>query len=140
MTSIYNFYLFVLLSFSCILIITIIPIYEMYVGIYYMNDIICETSILNISIPIWLIVKSSLSFFIILLVYINIVLSSDNLYPYYILYITYIFNIFWVIIGSIIFWKDCSNITPYYVNTFIWFDLIFSYATIFNNFVLCRQE
>jgi len=141
MTNHGNIFLFFFLSFICIIFVMTIPIFEMYIGINFTNDIICRTSTLGITLPIWLIVKSSISFCILLSVFLYIITSANTIYSfciYYILYTTYIFSIFWVIIGTIIFFKDCNNLTPYF-NTFMWVDLILSYMSIFNNFILCRE-
>jgi len=127
-----DIFLFVFLFCLCMIFVITIPIMEMYNGITFMNDIIC-TSI--ITIPTWLIVKSATSFLILILVYVNIVISTNT---YYVLYSIYIFSIFWLILGSIIFWNDCKNLSPYF-NTFIWIDLIFSYITVFNNLILCSK-
>lgn len=47
------------------------------------------------------------------------------------LIIVNVFNFVWLIIGSIMFWRDCSNLEPESMNTLYWIVLIFGWISIF---------
>ena len=108
---------------------------EIYFGFYYLNTINCETTITYINIPLWLIVKGFLSIVNIILILLILEIKKKSLrFVFYIFhYIINIFLIIWIIIGSIIYWKDCSYFKPYFINLFMGFSLISGYLSILYN-------
>jgi hypothetical protein len=123
-------------SLFCVLIpiilcLSIFPIIELYFGIKYKDTFLCDTTI-NINLSTWLIVKGSVSIFSTILIFLTI-LSDKNSLIYCIfsaLVILYkIFLIIWLIIGSIIFWKDCTNLEENDLNIFMYFSLILGFLS-----------
>ena len=86
----------------------------------------------NSSIPIhisqWLIVKAITAITCTLLVCLSLTFSKFCAYP--ILLLNGAFNICWLIVGSIIFWRDCPNVGPPEVNSLMWASLILGYLSI----------
>jgi len=128
----YSILIFVSLILSSCLII--LPITEIYFGISYKEEIICDSSI----IPIyeWLIIKGILNIIFIILSII-VVISTDKslLYcicmPIVILY--QFFNFIWVVIGTVIFFRDCPSLEPVSINTLMYFSIIIGYFSVLNN-------
>ena len=120
--------------FIFIILLTIFPIMEIYFAITFGDDVVCDSS-LNISIKNWLLIKASTSFVVTALVILCYMASNKSCLYYLVKPITVLFNLFylvWIIIGSIIFWRDCINLQPQQLNTFMYFSLIFGYICIFN--------
>ena len=127
----------IFICFSCILlilqIISIIfflilflclPLLEIYFGFYYFNIINCSKTFEHITMPIWLIIKGIFSMTNNILIILLLQMKHKELKRilFYIFY--YFMNIFlliWIIIGSIIYWKDCTNFQPYDINLFTLF-------------------
>ena len=102
------------------------PIIEIYYGFSYENQIICKSS-LNIEIPLWLIVKGSVNLLSIIFIIIYHLSSSKSIcgsISSFIFSLTQIFLLVWVILGGIIFWRDCPYIQPKSINALMWFSLI----------------
>jgi hypothetical protein len=111
------------------------PIAEITIGLMYKNEITCETN-LFINISEWLIIKGSISIITVCILSISILLNKQSLCNCITGIIAYIFNIFvlsWLITGSILFWRDCNNLTPDIVNNFMWVSLIIGYISLINN-------
>ena len=110
-----------------------IPLLEIYFGLVYKDLIICETNI----IPIyqWLIIKGTINIINVLL-FITIFLSYYKSLTYCliipIVFLIKFFNLFWVIIGLIIFIRDCPLIKPKEINIFMYISLIIGIINIFN--------
>lgn len=108
------------------------PISEIYLGIVYANSIRCNTT-LFVNLSLWLIIKGFISIFVVICMTIIIMLGKNSLYSslfYCLLFISSIITFAWLIIGSIIFWRDCYDLTPKFINTFIWVSLIFGYLSL----------
>ena len=122
MTTIIEFSFIYLITLTCLLAL---PITEITFGIGFMNEVNCESIV---SIPIWLIVKGSVKTVSTIagLSY-HLMELKNCLYLYFLIFIHIVCNIFllgWVILGSIIFWRDCIALEPKNVNTLMWFSLI----------------
>ncbi len=103
-----------------------LPIVEIYYGVSYQNQIICQSSI-NIEIPLWLILKGSIKLLSIIFISIYHFSTSKSIcgtISSFIFSLLQTFLFVWLILGSIIFWRDCPNIEPTSVNTLMWFSLI----------------
>ena len=116
-------------------LILALPITQLYFGCYYVNLIPCDSGIIPIPIPIWLIVKGSVNIFEIIAALCMLFTRKSALFISYIMSVIYalllLFNLSWLIVGSIIFWKYCSNIEPDSVNTLMWCSLILGYISVF---------
>lgn len=122
---------------SCLvlLIILSLPIVEIVFGIQYYQNLDCQSNI-NIPIYLWLIIKGSFSILTIFLV--GCLYSLNNKSVLFVLtnpclYFLQLFNLVWLILGSIIFWRDCSNLKPESVNILLYVSLIFGYISIFGS-------
>jgi hypothetical protein len=116
---------------SCLLAL---PVSELVLAILYKNDIICYTD-LHVNIFEWLIIKSSVNIGLLVLFFILFILSNkDTCYYNFVCAIYYIISLFnfgWLILGSIIFWRDCYNLSPSSINILMWVSLIMGYTNIY---------
>jgi hypothetical protein len=125
----------------CLLIvlffILILPIIEIYFGThYYYNNIDC-VSIIKIPLSIWLIVKGSVTIMNIFNVCIYFIVINNDIGKLLSLYLMFLINIFsfiWIILGSIIFWRDCVSCKPDDLNILMYFSLIIGYVNILSGF------
>ena len=120
-----------------LLIFTALPISELIMGSIYKNQIDCVTEIVNIDT--WLIVKGSIGLFVVVFLSILVVavateeeyllrLSVTSTIPFY---LSCLFSLAWLIVGSVIFWRDCIDLSPRSVNTMMWCSLIIGYVLIY---------
>ncbi len=121
--------------FFCMLVCLLaLPVSEMTLAILYRNEIVCHTD-LYVNVFEWLIVKSSISIGILLSFFILVILSNNETCCYsfvtIIYYLVSIFNLGWLIFGSILFWRDCYNLSPSVINILMWFSLIIGYINIY---------
>jgi len=114
---------------SCILAL---PIAELCIALIYKNEIICESEI-GIDIVTWLVIKSIVTISTVLVISCFFMIGKDSpvfRLVYLIKIIIYIFNFSWLIVGSLIFWRDCYDLQPESVNTFMWISLILGYVNL----------
>ncbi len=108
----------------------VIPILEILYGTHH-EQVKCENSVV-FNVAFWLIIKGILNcasiMTIILMVYYNV--KNCLIYNYFL--IMNILTITWLLGGSIIFVRDCSNIKPNDYNVFIWISIINGYIGMFN--------
>jgi hypothetical protein len=121
-----GFYVALFLIISLALHVT-----EIVIGAKYKDDVICDTNV--IAIPTWLIVKGLASILYVSLFCIAFVAgveeSTDLLNIVAIpIMIVGSFEFIWLIIGSVIFWRDCNDLEPQSVNTMMWCSLIIGYV------------
>jgi hypothetical protein len=123
-----------LLSFIIICFVLSIPILDIYFGYIFQDEIICETNLIPINK--WLIIKGifNLNFIIISTIFV----CSDFKSCMYclclpIIIICQIFNFSWLIVGGIVFFRDCPNVVPIEVNTYMYFTLIMGVIGLTNN-------
>ena len=112
--------------FMILVLIISFPIAEIYFGFLYENKIECDSSI-NIGIPLWLIIKGFVKILSIIFMSIYHISTSKSIcgtISSFIFSLLQIFLFVWVILGGIIFWRDCPHIQPISVNTLLWFSLI----------------
>jgi hypothetical protein len=103
-----------------------LPITDIYFGFYYLNEDICNSSI-NISLPLWLLVKGAVKIFSSILIIIYHLSKRNSCCANFtgLLYIiSNLFLLIWVILGCITFIRDCYNLKPTELNTFIWISLV----------------
>ena len=136
-----SYSLLTLLSFIILFFVFCIPVLDIYFGYAFQNEIICETNL----IPIykWLIIKGICSINYIIIA--GIFILSDVKSCMYclclpIIYIYQMFNLSWIIIGGIIFFRDCPYLEPIEINTYIYFTLIMGFITLFNNIQSYKKE
>jgi hypothetical protein len=43
------------------------------------------------------------------------------------------FNFIWVVIGTVIFFRDCPSLEPVSINTLMYFSIIIGYFSVLNN-------
>ena len=116
-------------AMSCILAL---PIAELCIALIYKNEIICESEI-GIDIVTWLVIKSIVTMSTVLVISCFFMIGKDSpvfRLVYLIKIIIYIFNFSWLIVGSLIFWRDCYDLQPESVNTFMWISLILGYVNL----------
>jgi hypothetical protein len=87
----------------------------------------------------WMIAYGSIEFLFIIL---NIILIFSKMCCYNLesvktaytqsshIWIIFVFDLIWIIIGSIMLWKDCTHLQPYRIYLFVWFIIIFGYCKI----------
>jgi hypothetical protein len=129
----------ILFFISCL---SIFPITEITIGAIHGDEIVCQSDI-NISLKTWLITKGIISLINIPFIFLLYLSGKDSillciLYPIHA--IICLFNFAWLITGSIIFWRDCSHLTPLIVNNFMWVSLIFGFITLINSANVSSQE
>ena len=118
------------------------PIYEIVIGSYYNKSISCNTSII-ISISNWLIIKGTVTILVMVALSISLFAKKDsfcNCISIIIFYISNIFAFSWLIIRTIIFWRDCASLLPEIVNTTMWASLIFGYVSVFSSVNLLNND
>jgi hypothetical protein len=121
-----------IISLFCITFV--LPISEIFIGIYYKNKIICNNSLI-INVSDWLIIKGSVYIGSIIIHFICLYSGKNSLLYCITLPIVYVINLFlltWLIIGSINFWRDCPLLEPKEINTFMWCSLIMGYIFLLN--------
>jgi hypothetical protein len=123
-----------LLSFIIICFVFCIPVLDIYFGYVFQNEIICQTNLINISK--WLIIKGvfNINYVIISIVFV----CSDFKSCMYclclpIITLSQIFNLSWIIIGGIIFFRDCPCLQPIEINTYMYFTLLMGFISLFNS-------
>jgi hypothetical protein len=120
---------FTAIEFSFIYMITLtcllaLPITEITFGIGFRNEVNCESLV---TIPLWLILQGSVKTVSTIAGLSYFLMDVKSLCAYFLFFIHIVCNMFllgWVILGSIIFWRDCPNLEPKNVNTLMWFSLI----------------
>lgn len=130
--DLFNYFCLLVCLIIILLFILIFPILEIYFGSHYYYDIECVSTI-KIPLSIWLIVKGSVSIINIfyICIYISIVKNDfGKLLLLYLFSLTNIFSFIWIILGSIIFWRDCLLCKPDDLNILMYFSLIFGYMNI----------
>lgn len=112
------------------LLFLIMPTLEFFFATYYQSKTKCDKSLVNLSV--WLIIKAITSYLSIICLLLSILSDRQTLYytvcsPISIILILFI--IVWLIIGSVIFFKDCLNVEESDLNTFMYISLISGYIT-----------
>jgi hypothetical protein len=51
-----------------------------------------------------------------------------------------VFHLPWLIVGSILFWRDCPGVSPSIVNTTMWISLIYGYVYVLNNLLINNKK
>ena len=118
---------FILLILVMLTIFMTLPITDIFFGFYYFNDDDICNSRINISIPLWLLVKGAVKIFSSILIIVYHLCKRDSFcanFTAIIYIISYLFILIWVIIGTIMFQRDCYNLKPKELNTFMWITLI----------------
>lgn len=117
---------FMLLTLFMLTIFLALPITDIYFGFYYLNDDICNP-VINVSIPLWLLVKGAVKIFSSIIIIIYHLCKRNSLCANFTALLYIISNLFlliWVIIGGITFVRDCYNLKPKELNTFMWITLV----------------
>lgn len=129
-----SYSLLTLLSFIIISFILCIPILDIYFGYAFRDIIICETNLIPINK--WLIIKGiyTINYIIVSIIFV----CSDFKSCMYclclpIITISQMFNLSWMIVGGIIFFRDCPSLVPVEINTYMYFTLIMGIISLFNS-------
>ena len=116
---------------SCLLAL---PASEMTLALLYKNDIVCKSD-LHVNIFEWLVIKSSINIGLLITFFILFILNNKDTcyysFMFSIYYIISLFNFGWLILGSVLFWRDCYNLEPTSVNILMWISLIMGYINIY---------
>jgi hypothetical protein len=133
----YIYYAVLYLFGGCITTIILAwPISEIAIGVYYKDQLICPNYNPEISVDNWLIVKGSITISTIgILTFSFLTFKNTFCYSFvkFILGLSNLFTLSWIIFGSYIFWGNCKDLTPNSINIYMWFSLILSYVFIFNS-------
>jgi hypothetical protein len=114
-------------SFMCIGILSSLQIAQITIGVMYPNS--CKSSF-NLNVNVWLIVQGIGGC-------LQLVINMTMLYKKCLCMCGFsrillvLFQVIWMIIGSIMFWRDCYNCQPQTLNTMLWVSLILGYISIF---------
>lgn len=121
---------------NCLLAVTllVIPILEILYGTHHEN-IKCDNSIV-FNVAFWLIIKGILNCVSILTIILIVYNDVKNFYIYNYFLIVNLLTTVWLIGGSIIFARDCSNIKPNEYNVFIWISIINGYISLCNYYFI----
>lgn len=107
------------------------PLYELCIGIIYKNDIsACST--MQIDVSTWLIVKSSITISAIFLVGICVA-TNNKIIGQVLLNVFRLFIFIWLIVGSVLFFRDCIKIEPAIVNISMWVIIITGFLSIISS-------
>jgi hypothetical protein len=94
------------------------------------GPIVCTDNRFPFSINVWLLVEAITS--IAMFFNVIMILSCDRIFA-----ATYImgalFQLAWIIVGSLQFWSDCPNIQPSSVNILMWITVIFGIIRSFSS-------
>ncbi len=110
------------------------PTLEIYIGATYRDEIVCDSPIF-VGIGNWLIIKGScyiITLFVICLFLYSNPKSFCNTIVKIIVFVMNIFFISWLIIGTVLFFRDCNVLTPVIVQNMMYVSLIFGYISIFS--------
>jgi hypothetical protein len=123
-----------LLSFIIICFVLCIPILDIYFGFVFQDEIICQTNLIPINK--WLIIKGifNINYIIISIIFV----CSDFKSCMYclclpIITVAQIFNFSWLIVGGIVFFRDCPCLVPVEINTYMYFSIIIGIISLFNS-------
>jgi len=107
------------------------PLYELCIGIIFKNDIsACST--MEIDVSTWLIVKSSITISAIFLVGICVA-TNNKIIGQVLLNVFRLFIFIWLIVGSVLFFRDCIKIEPAIVNISMWVIIITGFLSIISS-------
>ena len=115
-------------------LILLFPILDMYISFDFKNKIICKTAMF-VNITTWLMIKSITVALIFGVLFIILNSGKDSACRFIfrtIGSVLVLFNLVWLIIGSIMFWKDCPKLTPTLLNTYMWINLIIGFIIVCN--------
>ncbi len=120
-----------------------LPVTEIVMGAKYKDDVVCDTSI--VPIPAWLIVKGSVSLLYISLLGITMTAAATELTGLGVLsaipmIVLGVFQLAWLIVGSVTFWRDCRDLDPESVNTLMWCSLIIGYVMLFIHWIASNKK
>jgi hypothetical protein len=132
-----------------------LPIVNLAYSGYYKNEISCnfanitnvsdenyETNLANtIGVATWLNVNGAISIFetfnfaILVYSFVNMVneergnscMLLSNICSYLIAFLTALFRTAWLIVGAVLFWRDCPNVSPKPINDLMWATLIMGF-------------
>ena len=125
-----NSFMFVLLC-PFIACIFALPIYELCIALIYKNDITtCSTTIPGLDISTWLIVKAVVTICALIAVVPCLLIDKIKFAGQVVLGLFNLFIFIWLIIGSVIFFKDCNNLKPEIVNVSMWIIIILGFLQI----------
>lgn len=119
--------------FICYSFLFILPVYEIYLGVSYKDELYCNTNIMLLDT--WLIIKGCFDIIFIILSTIMILAFDKSLiYCLFspIIYLIKFFNFSMLIIGTIILLKDCSSIESSFLKISMYIILALGYLSLFN--------
>lgn len=148
-----NCWTFIVIFLACMVLLLDIslPCSMIIYGVKYKTTITCDITndastasllIQNIGISKWMIVHGAIgtidSISITFLIIVGFGCTQTNKRIFFSLlvfsYLLALFRLSWLIIGAIMFWKDCAHVLPQSVNELMWINLTFGLVGIFSNF------
>lgn len=114
-----------------LLLFAVIPILELLFAELYRNKTICNGSLLKLSD--WLFVKGCFTLFSICCLIFSVMSDRQSkmykvCFPFS--FILIFFTQVWLILGSVIFFRDCLNVEDVELNTFMYISIISGYITV----------
>ena len=101
----------------------------------YNNPVVCDTNKFPFSINLWLYVESGFTISVFLYtVFILSLSKTKKIESHTLIYnLAIVFQLAWLIVGSVQFWRDCPYIEPKSVNIIMWITLIFGFVRFIGN-------
>ena len=112
-----------------------LPIVQLAYGNHYKDSVeaTCNSTI-AVSIPTWLIVEGSVGIgFVTSLIIFMLSAFSESAAMFLMLVPIILIGLFqfaWLIVGSVLFWRDCYHVMPDSLNQLMWASLIIGYISI----------
>jgi hypothetical protein len=116
------------------MILSILPIFDIFISSKLQNVVCKPTLIPAITLNSFLLYKGIFTILNLFLIGFFKVTKSRSTLDKCVtaLYVvTGLFNFVWLILGSILFWRDCPNVKPQNLNFYLWFTLVVGYVSIF---------
>lgn len=121
----------------CLLILSILPIFDIIASFNLLNVVCINSLIPLIDLRVFLLCKG-----IFTLLHISLItffkLTRERIVLDNIVIVCYIitgaFNVVWLVLGSLLFWRDCPRLVPRNLNIYVHFTIIFGYFSLFGIF------
>lgn len=129
-SNISQFFMFLCCFFPLTMCILGFPLYELCLGVLYKKEIEeSNCSTLQFNLSTWLIVKSIATLLDIVIIGFCIA-CKNKIIGVFLINVFRLFIFTWLIVGSIIFFRDCINIEPLIVNISLWVIIILGFLSI----------
>ena len=126
-----------------------LPIVEIIFGVMYPHDHNCDSFV---GVSDWLIIKGSMMLAttfsgVLLFGFTNHAALTDSkssaisaLFCFVFYVLGMLFKTAWLIVGSVMFWRDCKDVTPSSLNDMMWASLIIGYINLCVNYNTSKSK